>query len=357
VHERDEPDGAQFHMRQLSCDRSFKAEEAVMTTDCRSVLALLALFVLTFAFGADSQAREPLPEGLIERSMSTAGGPRYYLEFAPAQLSPGSALVVLLHGGGQSMREIFKTRQTGTRRWLDLAQRDGFLLLVPNAVNAENGDPAGDQQNWNDLRADSEVADSDADDVGFILALVAEARARHGIDPQRVYVTGASNGGMMTYRLLQERPEVFAAGAAFIANLPAASVPAPTGRSRLMIVNGTADPLMPDAGGMVARNRGIVRSTADTVEYWRAAWKLGDPPSVTVLPNVAADDGCRVTASVWPKDGRAILTYLRLEGGGHTMPSMSPMPMYLSPVARRIIGPQCRDLEGADAAWAFFEAR
>ena len=42
------------------------------------------------------------------------------------------------------------------------------------------------------------------DDVGFINALIEELEANYAIDPRRIYVTGMSNGAMMSYRLACE---------------------------------------------------------------------------------------------------------------------------------------------------------
>jgi polyhydroxybutyrate depolymerase len=104
----------------------------------------------------------------------------------------------------------------GTQAWRDLAEENGFLLIVPNGTNARIGDPRGNDQNWNDCRSAARVGETKADDVGFIIALVEWAQREMRIDPLRVYATGASNGGGMSYRLAIERPDRFAAVAVFI---------------------------------------------------------------------------------------------------------------------------------------------
>ena len=42
---------------------------------------------------------------------------------------------------------------------------------------------------------------NNVDDVGFFAALIGKLTAEGGADPRRVYVTGISNGGLMTHRL------------------------------------------------------------------------------------------------------------------------------------------------------------
>jgi len=117
------------------------------------------------------------------------------------------------------MRSIFRPNAGSTKEWMGLAKQEGCILLVPNGTNPETGDAYGDDQNWNDHRRDSAAGQTTADDAGFILALLDQITVQYPVDPEQIYVTGASNGGLMTYRLLIEAPDRFAAGAAFIANL------------------------------------------------------------------------------------------------------------------------------------------
>lgn len=313
------------------------------------------LLYLGFVFGEDSSAAVyTLPDGLRERRLEVSGSTRHYLEYVPSSVEDKPPLVILLHGGGQSMRKIFRDNRTGTRRWLDLAKRDGFVLVAPNGTNPGDGDASGNRQHWNDLREDGAMSDSEADDTGFILALIDEMVKVHGIDPSRVYVTGASNGGMMTYRLLAEHPMRFAAGAAFIANLPAAHVARPSHGTPILICNGTLDPLVPYAGGMVLRNRGYVRSTLATVAFWTDANGVSSVAK-TVYEMLDRDtgDGSRLEASGFAdSDGTVRVLLIRMEGGGHYMPSSSAGES--GPLVRRFLGEsRNRDAEGADLAWEF----
>lgn len=301
-----------------------------------------------------ARTQDSLPSGFIERSLSTPEEQRYFLEYVPPEREQNAPLVILLHGGGQSMRKLFYAQRTATRRWFELASRDGFVLVAPNGVNPETGDAYGDHQHWNDLRIDGGASSSRAEDVGFIQRLIERMASDYDIDPSRVYVTGASNGGMMAYRLLVEQPQLFASAAAFIANLPASFIPAPANSTPIFIANGTEDPLVPERGGQVARNRGAVRSTAATVAYWLQVNGLHPAQGQTrILPDLDPTDECRLHETQYAdSQGTIRVVYLRLEGGGHYMPSASARnPL---PIVQRLLGPhQCRDAEGADLAWAF----
>ncbi len=107
------------------------------------------------------------------------------------------------------MRSIFSPLSDSTSTWLRIAEQEGIVLVVPNGVNAETGDTYGNDQNWNDLRSDTAAGQHVVDDVGFLLALLERVVSELELDQPRVFVTGASNGGMMTFRMLLEAPEPF----------------------------------------------------------------------------------------------------------------------------------------------------
>ena len=311
-------------------------------------MILLAILPLGQARGQETGA-------WTESSMLVGGKERWYRIYCPKSLRPGAPTVLLLHGGTQGMHKLFSPRAGGTRAWLGLADREGFLLIVPNGTNAKTGDPRGDEQNWNDLRP-SDERQTEADDVRFLLQLLDHTAARHRTDPRRVYVTGASNGGMMAFRLLIEAPERFAAAAAFIAVLPAdlTGVNPPRMATPLFIANGTKDPLVKWEGGMVRGQRTLMLSVEANRDWWVRTNGAGPAGALETLPDKDPKDGCRLHRTVHPpaRPGGAPVVFLRMEGAGHALPSLShDLPDSL--LVRRLIGPPCRDAEGAELAWAF----
>ena len=319
----------------------------------------LALLLFTSASGcaAVSSAGAEMPD----QSIRVGETMRWYKVYRPDSLSDGAPAIVLLHGGTGSMYTIFgKRRPKGTRAWLDIADRHGALLIVPNGLNA-SGDARGDRQNWNDGREwDSSTG---ADDVGFIAQLVAHLAVEHDLDSSRIFATGASNGGMMTYRLLVEAPAVFAGGAAFIANMPRdlarnGERPPPV---PIMIATSTDDRLMPYRGGEIlnglVRSRGAVLSTSETAAWWAEANNAGPPGEERTLPDAAPEDGCRLVVTEYPAQGddSAPMTVIRMDGGGHAMPTRLARTLTDSRVPLgRLIGTVCNDAEGAELAWDFF---
>jgi polyhydroxybutyrate depolymerase len=301
--------------------------------------------------------RRKIDENLIERSIPHAGLTRWFLEYRPVGYVPSvnnSALVLLLHGGTNSMRVIFEKNRPGSRRWIDLSDDKGLLLLAPNAVNIETGDTYGDNQNWNDYR---KLHGDKVDDTGFLAALVRWAISERGVNPKRVYITGASNGGMMSYRAsIESSPPIYAATAAFIANLPQAAVPDANHSTPMFIMNGDKDRIIKWDGGPISDDQGTVRSAPATRDYWIKVNGV-DKSNVqrSKLPNRNWLDGCRISSEFYPATSNANnsspVQFYRMEGGGHMTPYTSGERY--SFLYRILAGPACREVEGADVAWEF----
>jgi poly(hydroxyalkanoate) depolymerase family esterase len=87
-----------------------------------------------------------------------------------------------------------------------LADRFGFIVIYPSATCSGN---CFDVSSPQALRRDG-----GSDPVG-IRSMITHVVQSDGADANRVYVTGASSGAMMTNVLLGVYPEVFKASAAF----------------------------------------------------------------------------------------------------------------------------------------------
>jgi polyhydroxybutyrate depolymerase len=297
-------------------------------------------------------------EGWHELNLRHDGLKRWFRIYCPPDLPQKAAVVVLLHGGAQSMRRIFRPRSGGTQEWQRVAEQEKLLLLVPNGTHPDTGDTFGNKQYWNDVRPAAKVNNPRVDDVGFIVALLEWAAQNYPVDRSRIYVTGVSNGGMMTYRLLMEMSDRIAAGAAFIANLPVDGrrMRIPERPVPLLICNGTEDPLVRWAGGEIPGGRGKVRSAEQTAAWWvKASRADARRPESFPLPDSDPEDGCRLYRTRYPPlAGGAEVEFVRMQGGGHTLPSgRHPLPDW--GWIKRLFGPTCRDVEGAWLAWDFLK--
>jgi poly(hydroxyalkanoate) depolymerase family esterase len=157
-----------------------------------------------FARSLTSAAQSPLVE---TTGFGSNPGDLRMLSFVPAKLQPAPALVVVLHGCGQTAAGY----DVGAG-WSTLAERFGFALLMPEQQRSNNPQNCFNWFNPEDISRDHGEAAS-------IREMIARLVADHGIDRHRIFVTGLSAGGAMTSVMLATYPEVFSAGAV-IAGLP-----------------------------------------------------------------------------------------------------------------------------------------
>jgi len=250
-------------------------------------------------------------------------------------------LLIVLHGGGGTGQGMVKL--TGFNA---VADREDFIVVYPD----------GFEKHWNDGRGVQWQAQTEnVDDVGFISALIDHLSDELSIDAKRIYVTGISNGGMMSHRLGCELSQKIAAIAPVASNIPVnmASVWAPSRPVPVLIINGTDDPLERWDGGEIRLGRntfGIVLSVADTVKFWVGKDQCSPSPTIRQLPDKDPSDGTMVRKEVYGgcQDGAEVVLYA-VEGGGHTWPGGL---QYLTPV---IIGKTSRDFNASEVIWQFFK--
>jgi polyhydroxybutyrate depolymerase len=254
-------------------------------------------------------------------------------------------LVIVLHGAGTNGKII--EGHTGFSR---LAETEGFAVVYPNAHEGK----------WNDGRFDG--IDSKhtrrIDDVAFLKECLEMTLDRFPLDKERIHVVGASNGGMMTHRLLSEATELFAAGAAVISSISdsfydrmKAKRPVP-----ILMINGTEDAVVPWCGGNIRISRspslGRVVSVDDSVALWVRLNGCGPSAGREWLPDVDPDDDIRTWRDVYPPgEAGAEVVFYGVQGGGHTWPGGA---QYLS---HRIIGRASRDMDATRVIWDFFKGK
>ena len=100
-------------------------------------------------------------------------------------------LVVLLHGF-----TVTATVQDAYWQLSRHSRQNGYALLLPEGTEDVDGN-----QFWNATPACCDRHGSGVDDEGYLRELVREMKSRFAIDEGRVYFTGHSNGGYMSYRM------------------------------------------------------------------------------------------------------------------------------------------------------------
>jgi polyhydroxybutyrate depolymerase len=280
----------------------------------------------------------PAAGTLTSQTLTSSGVTRDYLLYTPSGLPTGAVpLVVVLHGGTQDAA-ITASETLPTFAWRTIADRDKIMVAFPNGV--------GNQ--WNDCRSDT-VGRSTAKDTAFIADMIDMISSQRVIDATRIYVSGSSNGGMMSYRAALELGSKIAGVGAVIANMPVDPLKeCPVTASNAMsivIMNGTADPLMPFNGGVVSMtsDAGTVISANASRDFWVSANGCNLVPVTENLPDTDPSDGITVTRETYSGcRGSHKVAFFRNDGGGHVMPSLR----YFNSTAK-----QNRDIEGAEEIW------
>jgi polyhydroxybutyrate depolymerase len=260
---------------------------------------------------------------------------------SPYDRSVPTPLLIVLHGGGGTGQGMIKL--TGFNHIADI---ENFIVVYPD----------GFENHWNDGRGVQWQAQTEnVDDVGFISALIDHLSDELNIDAERIYVTGISNGGMMSHRLGCELSQKIAAIAPVASNIPVnmASVWAPSRPVSVLIINGTDDPLERWDGGEIQLGRntyGVVLSVADTVKFWVGKDQCSASPTVTQLPDKDPSDGTTVRMETYGGcQGNAEVILYAIQGGGHTWPGG------LQYARTSVISRTSRDFDASETIWQFFQ--
>jgi polyhydroxybutyrate depolymerase len=238
----------------------------------------------------------------------------------------GETEVVSLHYGGRvrSYRLYVPAGLGATRHelliglhWLN-GTAAGFQAksaLDGGAVrnNAVLAYPQGVGRSWDAGTCCGYATRHHLDDVGFVLAVVADVQRRVRIDPQRIAVTGFSNGGLLSYRLVCERPDVFRL-AVTVAGDAVGPRCTPARPVSMLHVHGARDSVIPVAG--------VKSSPLDAA---------GFPSALTSAQRIAVADRCGGATTTsdqqvarWTArgcDGNAHVDLITVRELGHRYPS------------------------------------
>ncbi|MCF8459330.1 MAG: T9SS type A sorting domain-containing protein [Flavobacteriales bacterium] len=266
----------------------------------------------------------------VVRNMMHDGIQRSYRVYEPAIYDGSEAvpLIINLHGYTSN---AFEQEVYGDFR--PIADTANFILIHPDGTLDASGTTF-----WNAFGSPSETVD----DIGFISALIDTIASDFNIDLNRVYSTGMSNGGFMSYRLaceLSHRITAIASVTGAMLN-PAFISCNPVHPTPIMEVHGTADPTVPylGSGGVLGVEAGIA--------HWVDFNNCNMTAVQTAIPNVDLTDGCTADHFVYSGgDAGSSVELYRTNGGGHTWPGSNPLIS---------IGVTNRDFSASKEIWRFF---
>lgn len=254
-------------------------------------------------------------------------------------------VVVYLHGGGGSS---------------DAAQNDGlfsfsdtygFLLVAPDGTGILHDKLL----TWNGgswtasgggtTQCCGYAVERNVDDVAFIDSVIKDVEAKFSVDTDKIFATGISNGGLMSFRLGCDLSETFAA----IAPVASPGVPNDCAPERLvpaLYIHGTSDPCAlyngGIGGGCIGKQKLNTLPAKTSVENWR-----------DVVHNTSNGESAyhrgKADCTLYPGGtSGADVEFCTITDGGHTWPSGN---QYLP---EDKVGPVSYDLS-FDQIWEFFK--
>ncbi len=271
-----------------------------------TVFACLALFLLAvpaYAGWKDSSQEEllRLVHNGIERS---------YLLYVPSAPDETKTypLIIALHGGGGSARSMDSS--TGLQAE---AHRVKAILVYPNGI----GRFKDRLLTWNAGNCCGYALEKQADDVGFISALIDALSKQYPIDPGRIYATGMSNGGKMSYRLACNLSDKIVAIAPVAGSMEVPDC-TPKYPVSVMVFHGTADTHILYEGGapkksIDKRHPRLDNSVRGAINYWTKHNRCIKAPERTEKWGIVRDMYTDCAG------GSGVVLYSIL-GGGHAWP-------------------------------------
>lgn len=229
---------------------------------------------------------------------------REYSIYVPAAYDGSQAVPLLfnLHGYGSN-----KDQQDFYGDFKAIADTANFLICLPNGTFDSTG-----SRFWNVGFGGATI-----DDAGFLMSLLDSLSQQYHIDPARVYSTGMSNGGFMSFTLACEQANRVAAIASVTGSItytqqnnctPPRPVP-------VMQIHGTADPTVPYNG------TNFSMPIDDVITHWIAHNNCNATPIETPIPDINTTDNCTTTRFDYGgcDENTAVVLY-KVENGAHTWP-------------------------------------
>ncbi|GAA4263302.1 extracellular catalytic domain type 1 short-chain-length polyhydroxyalkanoate depolymerase [Dactylosporangium darangshiense] len=253
------------------------------------------------------------------------GGMRMHV-YVPDARPANPAIVVAMHGCGGSGPGFYSGSE-----FASLADRYGFIVIYPSATQQAGFG------NCFDTWSDAAKRRGGGSDPVSVVSMVTYVERQFGGDPNRVYATGSSSGGMMTNEMLALYPDVFKAGAAFMGvpfNCFANAADYPPGSSRC--TGGGMDRTPQQWGDAVRQAYAgytgprprvqLWHGTSDTlvpyqllqeeIEQWTDVFGLSQTPMATDTPQSGWNRRRYADGS-----GTVRVEAYSIQGAGHSLPA------------------------------------
>ena len=258
-------------------------------------------FLITFLILISALFSQETIYGTIEHD----GLQREYILYVPSSYTVNQSVPLLFNFHGYTSNANVQMYYGSFRSIADTA---GFIIIHPQGTLDNQGITF-----WN-VGWGTEVVD----DVGFTEAMIDSIGMEYNIDLERVYATGMSNGGFMSFHLACQLSEKIAA----VASVTGSMTPFtfnncnPQHPTPILQIHGTADNVVPYNGAIT-----WTLSIEDVLQSWVNYNNCDTSATITNLPNINPYDGSTVELIIYDEgDNGVTVEHFKVIGGGHTWP-------------------------------------
>lgn len=304
------------------------------------------------------QIAQSFTAGFSDHCLSVGGLERQFRVYVPKKSSPipaPRAVVFVLHGGGGDNKTSSDAKESPLGVFVPIADSENFIVVYPQGTDDITG-----KSGWNDCRADDTLK-SGADDVAFLGEVITQMRNRFDLPQKSFFMSGTSNGAMMTFRFAMEKSRLLGGIATSAGNI---AEKAKQGRCQngpetpipVLLTHATEDSFVPFSGGCVAQlfgqscPRGFVKGAPETIQFWLNVNGQSKALPTVSLIEINKSDGGAAVENKYAGGGAPVTSWI-LNGAGHQPPSKTLNR------DSRILGLQNKDIEFAEVAWQFFKSQ
>lgn len=255
------------------------------------------LIIIFFCLCSITIAQETLKESIVHDDLV-----RDYIVHIPSSYDNKVPipLVLCFHGYGGTASGISYTN------FNDVSDTANFIVVYPQGTLLKR------KSHWN---VGGWTLDSKIDDVGFISSLLDSLSERYNINQSRIYSTGMSNGGYMSFLLACQLSDRIAA----IASVTGSMTPQtynlcnPQRPIPVLQIHGTNDQKVPYKG-----NRKWSLSINKVLEYWINHNNCDITPVEMPFPDINNSNESNVHRLSWLNGDNSVITdHIIVNGGGH----------------------------------------
>ena len=268
----------------------------------KKLIVISFLAISPFSCKKDDDIKKPTSCGQNPNAQTLSHGDeiREYIVYVSNSYDETSAVPLMFnfHGYGGNASEYMNYADMRS-----LADSENFILVYPQGTCLE------DNPHWN-AGLDSPDNKSDANDFGFIEALIIDLSSNYSIDSKRIYVSGYSNGAMFAYALACYKSNLIAAVGSVSGTMleETNNNCSPSHPTAMINIHGTSDNILPYAGG-----EGF-SSIEAVLNYWISF----NNTNTTPVESSANDSGTTIEHYTYTDgDNTSSVEHYKVIGGDH----------------------------------------